>query len=448
METSKTEITEDDVVGVEPKRSLSASLTTFKIERKEFAFMVGGRKHTLGEGSQGNVCKGNWLSCDVAVKVVPLRKTGAREVFMREADLSCRIRHPCVESALGWSIDDDAKCAYLLMELRDGGSLADALADEAEKHEDKRLLSSSRASRVLKKIAQALHYLHHFPDPIIHRDLKLENVLVSRDFKEVRVCDFGISFLLKEEYEAARAKSGDDFAREVTSFWHWGTPYYSAPEASLTDPKYSPATDIYSFGCVAFHVLVAQLPRDVYKRYRLPDIEHVLAKDAKEEPVFRRHDHLLKLIGECLAPKPKARPSALQCLQALEHCRVESKNQERAVKDFECGGIRANKGSAKYMARADSIRLKTDSNELFIPSHAISRVEMRQSEVRLHVDSKASLKLLEKDPKDPSGGTKESPAKAKLDETITVHFHSPEKMKVFVDGIRAHSPEKTRQLFK
>uniref|UniRef100_H3G576 Protein kinase domain-containing protein n=1 Tax=Phytophthora ramorum TaxID=164328 RepID=H3G576_PHYRM len=89
---------------------------------------------------------------------------------------------------------------------------------------------------------QALGYLHACTPPVIHRDLKSNNVLLT-DKLEPKVIDFGVSRGLVD----------------LTMTAGVGTPYWTAPEI-LEGKRYTEKADIYSFGVVLSELDTGKIP--------------------------------------------------------------------------------------------------------------------------------------------------------------------------------------------
>ena len=87
-----------------------------------------------------------------------------------------------------------------------------------------------------------MHYLHHLSPPIIHRDLKCDNIFVNGSTGEVRLGDFGL----------ARARHSSHVESVL------GTPEFIAPE--LYDALYTESVDVYAFGMCALEMITKEYP--------------------------------------------------------------------------------------------------------------------------------------------------------------------------------------------
>lgn len=124
-------------------------------------------------------------------------------------------------------------------ELAESGTLREFISSK------RRPLKLSLARTFSRQILEALLYLHtKFSPPIIHRDLKCENILLDRDRKHVLLSDFGLATVLERKAQL-----------DVV-----GTPNFIAPE--LYDGQYDEHVDVYSFGMVLLQMVTARLPYD------------------------------------------------------------------------------------------------------------------------------------------------------------------------------------------
>ena len=107
-------------------------------------------------------------------------------------------------------------------------------------------VGEQRVKQIAKQIAEALKYLHSYG--IIHRDLKLENIMMSdcSDNAVAKVVDFGLAKML-----GSHEKTDEPF----------GTLGYVAPEVLLKYP-YSFECDLWSLGCIIYAMHSGCLPFD------------------------------------------------------------------------------------------------------------------------------------------------------------------------------------------
>ena len=104
--------------------------------------------------------------------------------------------------------------------------------------------SAFEVKEFLRQILRGLAHLHK--KNIIHRDLKPGNVLMTADRKTLKISDFGIS----TQRLIDKSVSGSGVR---------GTPWYMAPEVIDCKP-YSTKADIWSFACLAMHLITGRRP--------------------------------------------------------------------------------------------------------------------------------------------------------------------------------------------
>jgi serine/threonine protein kinase len=217
-------------------------------------------KNKVGEGGQAAVGTVLWRGGIFARKVFTLKAE-----FYTELEVVRHVSHPHIVYTFGLSISTDENIQQhgeeqhsLLMELLDG-DLYCLIRDRVRLGGRSRPPFSRRDSvHILLQIAKAMAYIHDLAEPVIHGDLKSENILVSKcgilgDVCQyfVKVADFGSAKLLNPS-SPFRASGG--------------TTKYAAPEVlrarsegdlAISCPQ---KLDVYSFGIVAFEVLTGLEP--------------------------------------------------------------------------------------------------------------------------------------------------------------------------------------------
>ena len=162
------------------------------------------------------------------------------------------------------------------------------------------------AARILRDVADALSEAHKFS--VVHRDLKLENVMLRG--RHALVTDFGVAKALSE----ATGK-----ASLTTIGIALGTPTYMSPEQAVADPHVDHRADIYAFGVLAYELLAGRPP------FVGLNPQQVLAAHvtAAAEPVTTHRTSippaLATLVMKCLEKKPADRwQSAEELIPQLE----------------------------------------------------------------------------------------------------------------------------------
>lgn len=218
-------------------KSVSAWSAIYRFSKAEVenAINYGIERSFLGQGSAGRVFKGVLPSGQI-VAIKQIFKSNTSDSFSREIEGLSRVRHPNLVCLLGGCVEDGDQ--YLVYEYCSAGNLAQHLL-----HKGTVLLWEKRV-KILRDCALALRYLHHYVDGcIVHRDIKLTNILLTEDL-EPKLSDFGLAKILGLE----ESKVFTDVR---------GTIGYMDPEY-MSNAKLTCASDIYSFGIVALQVLSGQ----------------------------------------------------------------------------------------------------------------------------------------------------------------------------------------------
>ncbi len=201
----------------------------------------------LGRGGMGVVyrARDRELERIVAVKVLPaqmLRDEDFRARFRREARAAAGLSHPNIATVydIGEDTEGGEPVPYLVMELVEGGTLADLLRQAPP--------TPNEVGRIVAAVLEALEHSHG--REVVHRDIKPANIMVHRvDGRgRVKVMDFGIAKLLSETA-----------TRLTATGMRIGTPSYMSPEQADGKPA-DARSDLYSTGCVLYEMLTGRPP--------------------------------------------------------------------------------------------------------------------------------------------------------------------------------------------
>lgn len=174
----------------------------------------------------------------IALKVLQAPLASDRELlerFKREAQALARIDHANVVRVHDAGTENGVP--WFAMELVKGKTLEDLL--------DQGPLEARRAAALVEPVARAVAHLHS--RGILHRDLKLGNVLVAEDGTP-KLSDFGLARLL--DRETRLTADGDRL----------GTPLYMAPEQVLGSLDIDGRADVYSIGVMFFRLITKSYP--------------------------------------------------------------------------------------------------------------------------------------------------------------------------------------------
>ncbi len=268
----------------------------------------------LGRGGMGVVYEADDVSLKrrVALKVLPADSLGSAERrarFLREARLAAAVTGP--EIVPIHEVGEADGQIYLAMELVRGSTLRAAMTGP---------LPLPRALALARGVVRGLIRAHRAG--VVHRDLKPENILVDGTAESaastdlvVRLTDFGLA--RSAELGPGGAASAATVELETQEGRVLGTPGYMSPEQSKGEPV-SDKTDMFSFGVLLFELLTGTRP------FR-GDSAVALAIAIDRDPAPRVHTRLAAvppwlddLVARCLAKSPADRPTAIECLAALD----------------------------------------------------------------------------------------------------------------------------------
>lgn len=202
----------------------------------------------LGEGGMGEVylAEDGRLGRRVALKVLPSAMAcEPRQVerFRREARSVAALNHPNIVSIYSVEQDEDRGVPFLVMELVEGETLARVIPGRG--------LSLETFIEIAVPLADALEAAHACG--VIHRDLKPQNVMVSRQGR-VKVLDFGIARMSRGDEESEATANDLTLTGRAP-----GTTAYMSPEQALGRPV-DHRTDIFSLGIVLYEMITGRRP--------------------------------------------------------------------------------------------------------------------------------------------------------------------------------------------
>jgi putative two-component system response regulator len=192
----------------------------------------------IGRGGMATVYRAVHTALDreVAIKVLPdyfAQDESYLERFQQEARSVARLKHPNIVSVFDYGQQDGV--TYLVLELVEGGTLADRLG---------RPMDLAEVVSLLGPLANALDHAHLHG--IVHRDIKPSNILIQKDGTPM-LADFGL------------VRMADSVRRITATGIVMGTPEYMSPEQGA-DELVGPASDRYSFAVVAYEMLTGRVP--------------------------------------------------------------------------------------------------------------------------------------------------------------------------------------------
>lgn len=175
---------------------------------------------------------------------------------------------------------------YMLFEYVSGGQLLDYIIQHGS-------LREHHARKFTRGIASALQYLH--ANNIVHRDLKIENIMISTS-GEIKIIDFGLSNLF-------------DKTKQLHTFC--GSLYFAAPELLKASPYTGPEVDVWSFGVVLYVLVCGKVPFDDENS----SVLHEKIKQGKVEYPQHLSIEVISLLSKMLVVDPHRRATLKQVVE-------------------------------------------------------------------------------------------------------------------------------------
>ncbi len=263
----------------------------------------------LGQGGMGSVHLGKHMKLGKKVAIKLLRpefslQPSFRDRFQREALVMSKINHPNAVSIIDYGMVNG--CLYLVMECLNGYELRDALK------EHKKGLPLDKVLAWGLSMLEVLIATHGHG--IVHRDIKPENILIEPlpgGKERVVVLDFGLAFV--------EAEAGEETGRMTRAGTTAGTPQYLSPEQATGD-MITPASDIYSLGCVLYEMCTGSPPFSAFTVLDLLN-KHVYSAPKELRSKARRDDlpvMLEHVVMSMLRKEPPERPTADKAAKSFQ----------------------------------------------------------------------------------------------------------------------------------
>ena len=225
-------------------------------------------------------------------------------ILFREVNLLSVLDHPCILKFIGYFQTNFEKdpVPTIITELATNGSLRDIIELENSGLSPKNWDNTKKLINIYG-IACGMSYLHSHN--VIHRDLKLDNILVD-DYLHPKISDFGLSKILDFLSISLNVQSQKGLK---------GTPLYMAPEI-LTDEKYSKAGDVYAFAYIVYELMTGEIPFKNFTNLQL--MKKVVNQGTRPEFKDDIPDCYRELIESCWSQIPEERPSFETIVETLK----------------------------------------------------------------------------------------------------------------------------------
>lgn len=276
----------------------------------------------LGQGSFSTVDECLLNGERVAVKRLKVELlTDEREIkgFIQEGSQIARLKHRSIVrmKALGFQPNTDynkkPESLFMVQELCTGGSLRAKVMQQMVVY-NAALYTYIDALRWSTEVSEGVAYLHAQQPLIIHRDLKLDNILLvdGTATSSVRIADFGLMTVVTE--------SGvQEVAHDLTG--QTGSYLNMAPEVVMGQPYYEKA-DIFSLGCIIFEVFSKAVTAAAVATTGAEDeFEQIASKVAQgyRRDMPKHWPQALKdLVALCWSQSPSDRPTAVELVAKLK----------------------------------------------------------------------------------------------------------------------------------
>ncbi|KAI1175933.1 hypothetical protein F4777DRAFT_295098 [Nemania sp. FL0916] len=255
---------------------------------------------TIGAGSMGKVklARKEDGTEQVACKIIPRSSTedGHHSRAEKErADQSKEIR-TAREAAIVTLLQHPHICAlrdvvrtnyhwYMLFEYVNGGQMLDYIISHGK-------LKEKQARKFSRQIASALDYCHR--NSIVHRDLKIENILISKT-GDIKIIDFGLSNLFSPR-------------GHLKTFC--GSLYFAAPELLQARAYTGPEVDVWSFGIVLYVLVCGKVPFDDQS---MPALHAKIKKGVVDYPGWLSNE-CRHLLSRMLVTDPRQRATMFEVM--------------------------------------------------------------------------------------------------------------------------------------
>lgn len=261
----------------------------------------------ISQGGMGAIYKAQnrYTGAIVAIKTIKVEATNQQKTlqrFIAEAQACARLRHPRICQVHDFGLTE-SQIPFLVMDFINGIPLGKKVQRDGR-------IMPAEAVVIFQQIAEGLEHAHGHR--VVHRDLKPDNIMLSRDEEGatlVQIVDFGIAKVLVDD------KEKDDSSQLTSTGSFVGTPLFMSPEQARSKGDIDHRSDIYSFGCVMYFILAGVAP--LVGSSAIETIAKHLHQAPPEFPTrLRIPADLRAIVFKCLEKRPEDRYQSVQELSS------------------------------------------------------------------------------------------------------------------------------------
>jgi len=271
--------------------------------------------HEIGRGSYGTVyaAEYNGKPC-VAKEIHPYlshHQSGQNistplDIFIKEINTLSSLKHPSIVQFLGVYFKKDSHVPILVME-RMWKNLYDLLAERPNQ------LPLLIKTHILYDVACGLQYLHGQKQPVVHRDLNANNILLSENL-DAKIADLGQAKVLENLSVERLSTTPGNMAHMV-------------PESLKHNPTYDLKLDIFSFGCTVIHLVTEKFPNPTDQfvssgigKNSFTKVSEVERRKEAITSIANSTVLLQQVVLQCLHDEPSCRPDiSIVCAELTKY---------------------------------------------------------------------------------------------------------------------------------